>query len=47
MVDGEQVRRDVEDQLREKVRRLEALVKAQAAEIERLQKKLISTWGES
>ena len=47
MVDGEQVRRDVEDQLREKVKRLEALVKTQAAEIERLRLKLISAWGES
>ena len=46
-MDGDQVRRDVEAELRKRISQLEALAKSQAAEIDRLRRRLISSWGEA
>lgn len=46
-MDGDQVRHDVEAALRKRIAQLEALAKSQATEIERLRRKLISSWGEA
>jgi hypothetical protein len=46
-VDRDQVRLEVEAKLRERIAQLEAVIKSQSVEIERLSRKLISMWGEA